>query len=179
MPNPVQFAPILASDVADGANMPAGFIGLSGCLPGSPPSGWLLCDGSAISRTTYAALFTAISTRFGVGDGSTTFNIPDLIAKYPVGIATSGTAPGTAVGALAKSHSGTAVATHASGGSHAHDAHTSSGINTTGGGTTLLTGPASHSADGGHTHDAHAVTQPSDHTDIRPPSLELTPLIKT
>ena len=41
------------------------------------PSGWLLCNGSAISRTTYAALFSIISTGFGVGDGSTTFNVPN------------------------------------------------------------------------------------------------------
>tara|TARA_R110000868_G_C10972546_1_gene770338 strand:- start:359 stop:1363 length:1005 start_codon:yes stop_codon:yes gene_type:complete len=41
------------------------------------PTGWLECDGSAISRTTYAALFSAIGATFGVGDGSTTFNIPD------------------------------------------------------------------------------------------------------
>ncbi len=44
----------------------------------SAPSGWLLCDGSAINRTTYAVLFAAIGTTFGVGDGSTTFNIPNL-----------------------------------------------------------------------------------------------------
>ena len=42
------------------------------------PSGWLLCQGQAISRTTYAALFAVNGTDFGVGDGSTTFNIPDL-----------------------------------------------------------------------------------------------------
>lgn len=41
------------------------------------PSGYLSCDGSAVSRTTYAALFTAIETKWGVGDGSTTFNVPD------------------------------------------------------------------------------------------------------
>lgn len=40
------------------------------------PAGWLLCDGSAVSRTTYAALFAAIGTAFGVGNGSTTFNLP-------------------------------------------------------------------------------------------------------
>lgn len=45
---------------------------------GADPTGWLFCDGRAISRTTYAALFSAIGTKFGVGDGSTTFNIPDL-----------------------------------------------------------------------------------------------------
>lgn len=44
----------------------------------APPSGYLDCDGSAVSRTTYAALFAAIGTRFGAGDGTTTFNLPDL-----------------------------------------------------------------------------------------------------
>ncbi len=42
------------------------------------PSGWLLCQGQAISRNTYAELFTVIGTAFGAGDGSTTFNVPDL-----------------------------------------------------------------------------------------------------
>jgi microcystin-dependent protein len=41
------------------------------------PTGWLSCDGSAVSRTTYSALFAAIGTTFGAGDGSTTFNLPD------------------------------------------------------------------------------------------------------
>ncbi len=45
---------------------------------GSAPSGWLLTNGSAVSRTTYAALFAAIGTTFGTGDGSTTFNVPNL-----------------------------------------------------------------------------------------------------
>ena len=43
----------------------------------SAPTGYLLCDGSAVSRTTYARLFTAIGTTYGTGNGSTTFNIPD------------------------------------------------------------------------------------------------------
>lgn len=42
------------------------------------PAGYLACDGAAVSRTTYAALFSAIGTTWGVGDGSTTFNLPDL-----------------------------------------------------------------------------------------------------
>jgi microcystin-dependent protein len=42
------------------------------------PAGWLACDGSAVSRTTYSKLFAAIGTTYGVGDGSTTFNLPDL-----------------------------------------------------------------------------------------------------
>lgn len=42
------------------------------------PTGWLQCNGAAVSRTTYARLFKKIGTKYGVGDGSTTFNLPDL-----------------------------------------------------------------------------------------------------
>lgn len=57
----------------------------------SAPSGWLLADGSAVSRTTYASLFTAIGTAYGSGDGSTTFNLPNLKGKVPVGLNSSET----------------------------------------------------------------------------------------
>lgn len=53
------------------------------------PAGFLLCDGSAISRSTYAELFTAIGTSWGAGDGSTTFNIPDMRGASPGGAGTS------------------------------------------------------------------------------------------
>lgn len=46
------------------------------------PTGWLKANGAAVSRTTYAALFAAIGTTFGVGDGSTTFNLPDLRGEF-------------------------------------------------------------------------------------------------
>lgn len=42
------------------------------------PTGWLQCNGAAVSRTTYARLFKKIGTKYGAGDGSTTFNLPDL-----------------------------------------------------------------------------------------------------
>lgn len=48
----------------------------------TPPSGWLKADGSAVSRSTYAALFAAIGTTFGAGDGRTTFNLPDLRGEF-------------------------------------------------------------------------------------------------
>jgi microcystin-dependent protein len=48
------------------------------------PSGWLLCDGSAVSRTTYSSLFNIIGTTYGVGDNSTTFNIPNLQNRMPI-----------------------------------------------------------------------------------------------
>ena len=49
------------------------------------PAGWLLCDGSEISRIDYAALFSIIGTYWGVGNGSTTFNIPNLQNRVAVG----------------------------------------------------------------------------------------------
>ena len=49
------------------------------------PTGWLICDGQAISRTTYSDLFQVIGTTYGTGDGSTTFNLPNLKGKIPVG----------------------------------------------------------------------------------------------
>lgn len=52
---------------------------------GTPPSGWLLCDASAVSRSTYADLFGAIGVTYGAGDGSTTFNLPDLRGRVSVG----------------------------------------------------------------------------------------------
>jgi len=49
------------------------------------PAGWLFCYGQAISRTTYADLFAVLSTTYGVGDGSTTFNLPDLRGRVIAG----------------------------------------------------------------------------------------------
>ncbi len=48
----------------------------------TPPTGWLECNGNAVSRTTYAALFSAIGTTYGAGDGSTTFHLPDLRGEF-------------------------------------------------------------------------------------------------
>ena len=51
----------------------------------SAPTGWLLCDGSAVSRTTYGALFAITGTAYGAGDGSTTFNLPDFQGRSILG----------------------------------------------------------------------------------------------
>lgn len=73
-----------ASDFALASNsVPAGAtIPFAGS---SAPTGWLICNGAAISRTTYSVLFAIIGTTYGAGDGSTTFNIPDLRSRVPVG----------------------------------------------------------------------------------------------
>ena len=52
----------------------------------SVPAGWQLCDGTAVSRTTFDDLFAAIGTTFGTGDGSTTFNLPDIRGRGAVGL---------------------------------------------------------------------------------------------
>lgn len=57
----------------------------------STPAGYLACDGSAVSRTTYADLFAVVSTTYGVGNGSTTFNLPDARGLVMVGAGANGT----------------------------------------------------------------------------------------
>jgi microcystin-dependent protein len=70
--------------IASGADaIPTGVI--NQYAASTAPSGWLLCQGQAVSRTTYSALFGVISTTYGAGDGSTTFNLPNLQGKVPVG----------------------------------------------------------------------------------------------
>lgn len=65
------------------SNMPAGII--APYAGSTVPTGWLPCDGTAVSRTTYANLFTAISTTWGSGDGSSTFNVPDFRGRTLIG----------------------------------------------------------------------------------------------
>lgn len=57
----------------------------------SAPSGWIICDGSAVSRTTYSSLYAVIGTTYGSGDGSTTFNVPNLNGRVAVGFNSSDT----------------------------------------------------------------------------------------
>ena len=75
--------------------VPAGIIELY--AGSSAPAGWLLCAGQAVSRTTFSALFAVLGTTFGAGDGSTTFNVPDLRGRVGVGLDNMG---GTDAGRL-------------------------------------------------------------------------------
>ena len=77
------------------------FVGAMIMYAGSTaPSGWLLCNGQAVSRSTYSALFSAIGTIWGTGDGSTTFNVPDMRESAPVGVGTYSAVTGTTHGAI-------------------------------------------------------------------------------
>ena len=73
------------------------------------PTSWLICDGSAVSRTTYASLFALLGTTFGTGDGSTTFNLPNYTNRMPYGTTIGAT--GGSADAIVVSHTHTATST--------------------------------------------------------------------
>jgi len=81
------------------SGLPVGFV--AAYAAGSAPGGWLLCDGSAVSRTTYADLFALIGTTYGAGDSATTFNVPDLRDEFIRGRATGRTVGSKQSGSLA------------------------------------------------------------------------------
>lgn len=108
------------------------------------PGGWLLCDDSAVSRTTYADLFSAIGTLFGTGNGSTTFNVPAMGDRLPLGKGTNngtigGETAGAAASAVVATASGSAALTLTTGtfATSAKDSSTASALtNVTAGGHT-------------------------------------------
>src|SRR5688572_17674755 len=140
----------------------------------SAPRGWVLCDGSQLNRVTYKALFDIIGTTYGVGDGSTTFNIPDLRQRFPLGKAAAGTgsALGDTGGDIDHTHSvGDHTHTISSAGAHDHGGatgtdgdhdHTVSG--TTSGPSDSFNPDANNdgitatSSSDGHTHDFSETT---------------------
>lgn len=73
-----------SSGPAPTPSIPAGIIDVF--AGDTVPTGYLLCDGSAVDRTTYATLFAVIGTTYGVGDGSTTFNVPNLSGRVVIGV---------------------------------------------------------------------------------------------
>lgn len=105
-------------------------------IAAAAPAGWLLCDGTAVSRSTYAALYAVIGTTYGAGDGVNTFNLPDSRGRAAIG---NGTGPGLTTRALGQT-----------GGAETHTLITSEIPGHTHDGTTSTNG--SHS----HTHNANA-----------------------
>ena len=79
---------ITALTAAINASIPTGTVVQTASNAGSAPSGWLYCRGQAVSRTTYSGLFTAIGESYGAGDGSTTFNVPNMLGRFPRGFNT-------------------------------------------------------------------------------------------
>jgi len=106
------------------------------------PTGWLLCDGSAINRTTYSRLFNIINTSYGSGNGTTTFNLPNLQERIPVGKSNDST-----LGAVGGNSSITLSTNQLP--SHTHTGTTDSNGNHSHTGTT--------STNGDHTHGSNAI----------------------
>lgn len=86
---------VLSATVQTAIRIPPGTLAMHA---GSLPAGWLECDGYAVSRATYADLFTAIGVVYGAGDSSTTFNLPDFRGRSPLGIGQGNTAEGGVTG---------------------------------------------------------------------------------
>jgi len=161
---------------ANGAAFP-GMIADHGCT--TPPTGWLVCDGQAVSRTTYADLYNAIGTTWGAGDGSTPFNVPGLQSRFrrhrdnnpalaggvgtkqsPCNLAhthTGGGTTGAADRSLDHLHTGTTGFMDRNN-PHTHS-ETSLGLTTTGGGSFAAGGPAVGGTTGAtDINHAHAFT---------------------
>lgn len=122
-----------------------------------PPNGYLLCQGQAVSRTIYANLFNVIGTKYGSGDGSTTFNIPDLRGRVPVGLNTTdndfktlgktgGSKSVTLTLSQIPAHNHSANTTVISAGAHNHSASS----NSTGSHTHTVSGSAASNGAHGH-----------------------------
>lgn len=73
---------VYAVDTSSAISLPPGMI-IPYAGP-TEPNGWLFCYGQNVSRTSYSSLFSVIGTTYGVGDGSTTFNLPDLRGRVPI-----------------------------------------------------------------------------------------------
>lgn len=120
----------LVQTTSGGGLSPAGSILIWGGAVNSPPTGYLVCDGSAVSRDTYANLFAAVGTTWGSGNGSTTFNLPDLRDKFVVGASSTKAVASTggSADAITVAHTHSVSGTTGSGGSHYHTYQT--GYNT-------------------------------------------------
>ncbi|MCC6798319.1 MAG: tail fiber protein [Candidatus Hydrogenedentes bacterium] len=157
---PIGWAVVKGDRTVAGDSIPVGtVIDFAGA---AAPSGYLACDGSAVSRTTYSDLFEAIGTTYGAGDGSTTFNLPDFrrrVAMGSGGTAVSG--PANTVGATggAETHTLSIAEMPA----HTHDVYFNDNDADNGAGEDVITGTSADkyqtSSTGGG--GAHNNVQPS------------------
>ena len=158
----------------------------------TPPTGFLECNGSNISRSTYATLFAAISTTFGVGDGSSTFALPDLRGQFIRGWANTGSTDASRVFGSTqtdqnKNHTHTTDSTSLTGGIRKISEGFGAGGSATGvftktaDGNNTITGSSSTSPVGGVDFDGthtHTISSSGGGTEARPTNLALMYIIK-
>mgnify|MGYP000377132044 CR=1 FL=1 len=158
----------------------------------SVPTGFLECDGAAVSRSTYSALFAIIGTTYGSGDGSTTFNVPDLADNVPVGksnnksLASTGGANTVAATGNVGGSTANATLSTAQLASHSHSSRISgtpiAGQSNPSQGITMVmtsAGNTGNSGSGsGHSHNMSA-TFSGDSTSVIQPYLTVIYIIKT
>ena len=158
----------------------------------TPPSGFLECNGSNISRSTYATLFSTISTTFGVGDGSSTFALPDLRGQFIRGWANTGSTDASRVFGSTqtdqnKNHTHTTDSTTLTGGIRKISEGFGAGGSATGvftkttDGNNTITGSSSTSPVGGVDFDGthtHTISSSGGGTEARPTNLALMYIIK-
>jgi microcystin-dependent protein len=115
----------------------------------APPTGWLIADGAEVSRTTYAELFAEIGTTFGSGNGTTTFNLPNMSGNIPVGLQPTGDTDFNTVGKTGGAKAETLTVSQMPSHTHTQDGHSHSGSSSS-------EGAHAHAGtvdvDGGHTH---------------------------
>lgn len=140
---------------------PSGTIAMWGAA--AAPTGWLLCTGTAVSRATYSTLFAVIGTTFGIGDGTNTFNLPDLQQRFPLGKGSTGT--GSTLGGT-----GGAI-------DHVHTVDPPNSTTGTPSATTVKGGTGGSTATSTHTHDIDIAAFNSGPNN--PPYLVLHFIIKT
>lgn len=158
----------------------------------TPPTGFLECNGSNISRSTYATLFSTISTTFGVGDGSSTFALPDLRGQFIRGWANTGSTDASRVFGSTqtdqnKNHTHTTDSTSLTGGIRKISEGFLAGGSATGvftktsDGNNSITGSSSTSPVGGVDFDGthtHTISSSGGGTEARPTNLALMYIIK-
>ncbi len=158
-----------------------GFVPVGVVVPfagSTSPAGWELCYGQAISRTTYAGLFATIGTTYGSGDGSTTFNVPDLRGRVSAGkddmggsaasrltstvltaSNTLGATGGTQTHTLTSAQSGVPAHSHSI---QVANVHTFTGIiGSTGHGGTVTYNATTENNTAANASSAHPITQPT------------------
>ena len=176
-----------AEVVAGGDSTPAGTVIFY--AKNSPPPGYLKANGAVVSRSTYAALFAAIGTTFGAGDGSTTFNVPDLRGQFVRGWVDNGSVDsGRAFGSVQAhaylNHAHTASGSTNTTGAHTHTvtpgpiSFTTTGNNINGTGITSSAMNTGSAGDHSHTLTVTVAASTTGGTETRPVNVALLACIK-